>query len=1194
MTRRAVIGMPGASLERSRAWLVLAAATALLAFVAPRADAATASSSYGYLATFGDTDTSATTGQHNSVSVEASTHNILVVENGADRIQVFAADATAGGTPLATIDLGGFAVLGPVAVAADPSSGAIYVADSFAVFFGGSGVAKFVSDGAPIPTYTLDPGWNAPPALLGAPAGLAVDPVTHDVLVSDSFARQVYRLSSSGTVLSTFDGSDTSEGQFLAPTSLAVSPAGSTYVVDPQLRRVEKFSPAGTTQGAVQLSEGAVPIDVAVNPQNGDVAVVETLQGLKVIEGFTSAGQPKFSTRFPSSVSGLRTIGLSIDGVSDRIYAAASDGSVQTFVVATQPGVDPPAVSQISGVGAHVRGDVDPGGVTTMARFEYCLASADCANHPTSDPNDPTNASSNPWTRGPDHANLSGSGSQTIEDDLSGLNPNATYLVRVYASNALTDNTSASTSFTTAVVAPTVQTGPAADVTDSGAQLTGTIDTIGAQTTFHFDYGLTTSYGSTAPVGAEAVAGNSRTPRTFSRTIGALLPGTTYHYRLVARNSAGEAVGADRTFTTLIGNQVAPHRAYEQVSPVDKKGASINTVFGFQAATDGSAIEMASTATPSDGSSAPQVSRFMSRRGSTDWLRWQQLDPPLGVVREIVSSVTLAVSSDFTHALVASNRALVNGAVENSGNLYVVDLRTGEYSLVAASTQPGAFLAMVSPRATNMYLAGAPDFSWVVFVSRVSLLPNVSGTAMYKWSKGTGLGLESHLPDGSVPTGNVWFQDASVLSTREVSDDGNTMYFSLTSGEQGVYRRASGQTTAISVSQVAGDPTTPQPGQIDGISRDGRYAIFHSTRLTTDAPSGSDNLYQYDAQDGSLTYIGSLYAGALPFNVLGVSDDAQTVYFNDGPNTVVWREGTLHTVTSYHPDNTQGLNAYFSPNGDFMAYLAGDGNAHLYDATADEDTCISCPADGTAGGHVRLTEPDRNISNRVPQVVTDGGQAFFDSPSRLVSADHNGSRDVYAYRDGRLTLISPGDGPFDARFADASADGSNVFFTTAEPLVGQDVDEATDVYDARVGGGFPGQTPPPPPAPCAKADCAEPGPGPVTSAPVGSPPQPPGPAPKRTNQERVQLALVKTTFTSASVHISFRASQRGRVRVTGSRVSTSVRNVTKAGTYTIVVPLSKKARSLRHAHRKVKVSVKVTLSGGWGSASAKYSRTIGK
>jgi hypothetical protein len=67
---------------------------------------------------------------------------------------------------------------------------------------------------------------------------------------------------------------------------------------------------------------------------------------------------------------------------------------------------------------------------------------------------------------------------------------------------------------------------------------------------------------------------------------------------------------------------------------------------------------------------------------------------------------------------------------------------------------------------------------------------------------------------------------------------------------------------------------------------------------------------------------------------------------------------------------------------------------------------------------------------------------------------------------GCVYLISSGKSPDPSYFAEASANGNDVFFFTRQPLVGQDKDELVDVYDARVDGGIASQNPPPPSAPC--------------------------------------------------------------------------------------------------------------------------------
>jgi Domain of unknown function (DUF4143) len=60
---------------------------------------------------------------------------------------------------------------------------------------------------------------------------------------------------------------------------------------------------------------------------------------------------------------------------------------------------------------------------------------------------------------------------------------------------------------------------------------------------------------------------------------------------------------------------------------------------------------------------------------------------------------------------------------------------------------------------------------------------------------------------------------------------------------------------------------------------------------------------------------------------------------------------------------------------------------------------------------------------------------------------------------GKASLISSGRSSSDALFVEATPSGSDVFFTTRQQLVGIDTDEATDLYDARAGGGIAAQSP---------------------------------------------------------------------------------------------------------------------------------------
>src|SRR4051794_31649281 len=100
-----------------------------------------------------------------------------------------------------------------------------------------------------------------------------------------------------------------------------------------------------------------------------------------------------------------------------------------------------------------------------------------------------------------------------------------------------------------ATVAPSVTTRAASSIGSSSATLAGSVNPNGSATTWWFQYGANTSYGSTAPsTAASAGSGTSAQPASVSLT--GLRRKTRYHYRLVARNPAGTSYGADRTFST--------------------------------------------------------------------------------------------------------------------------------------------------------------------------------------------------------------------------------------------------------------------------------------------------------------------------------------------------------------------------------------------------------------------------------------------------------------------------------------------------------------------------------------------------------------------------------------------------------------------------------------------------------------------
>ena len=89
---------------------------------------------------------------------------------------------------------------------------------------------------------------------------------------------------------------------------------------------------------------------------------------------------------------------------------------------------------------------------------------------------------------------------------------------------------------------------------------------------------------------------------------------------------------------------------------------------------------------------------------------------------------------------------------------------------------------------------------------------------------------------------------------------------------------------------------------------------------------------------------------------------------------------------------------------------------YVYDAGDDTLDCASCPADGSlpAGPSTSTRSAASTASWQgdlaVRRWVSSEGTVFFTTATALLPADQNIVNDVYEYRDGELSLITPGTG----------------------------------------------------------------------------------------------------------------------------------------------------------------------------------------
>jgi hypothetical protein len=302
---------------------------------------------------------------------------------------------------------------------------------------------------------------------------------------------------------------------------------------------------------------------------------------------------------------------------------------------------------------------------------------------------------------------------------------------------------------------------------------------------------------------------------------------------------------------------------------------------------------------------------------------------------------------------------------------------------------------------------------------------------------------------------------------------------------------------------VPGEIGVPRPATYQSANADGSKVFFTSSvELTENAYTGPDdnaeNLYEYNVETGKLTDLTVDRTdpdGAAVQGVVQVSEGGSYVYFvADGdldgdavpgePNLyVIHDDGAPTFITTLTAGDLNDWSergnigggavnaAAVTPDGAWLAFqsyreLTGydnhdansgepDDEIYLYDAVTKQLECASCnPSGARPVGSSSLTQA-RGMNEYRARDLSGDGVLFFDSADALVPHASDGLKNVYEYEDGHVYPISNVAGGYASFFLDASPNGENVFFGTADQLLPQDVSNNVVVYDARVGGGFP-------------------------------------------------------------------------------------------------------------------------------------------
>jgi hypothetical protein len=352
----------------------------------------------------------------------------------------------------------------------------------------------------------------------------------------------------------------------------------------------------GSAAGSRALLAGAAATataGLAVSESGVLYVLRDPSQGHTVVQQFNEAGEPTAPTVADDTHGGGANFqagvqGLGLDPGTGNVYVSATEaitgltaGNRVYFLNEVHPTATVDSVDELTGTSATVHGTIDPGLTSLFPNFALSYSTQYRLKEP---PNQE-------WTEIlPSPVTYSGA-PIAVETSLSELTPNREYQVRFlpnfrYMETAVEGEVG---EFTTEGARPRIDAVWATEVRETTAKVHALIDRFEYPTTYCFEYGTTTNYGSEQPNCPGSEVPEVEEVEEVEAVLTGLNPGSVYHYRVRATSTFGTSTSADRTFDfsppTGCPNDVVRQqtgaaylpdcRGYELVSPSQLGGAAL-------------------------------------------------------------------------------------------------------------------------------------------------------------------------------------------------------------------------------------------------------------------------------------------------------------------------------------------------------------------------------------------------------------------------------------------------------------------------------------------------------------------------------------------------------------------------------------------------------------------------------------------